>query len=256
MKTVCTDTDNIDKSIEDAIRNHLLKDYEFSDKVINFKNYGANSSRTRTLVVGVRRDLSSIISPELLFPKYRDEKKLEEVIGHLPKLNIPGQFSDDIYHFFRKYPAHMRAWIEKLNEGESAFDNKEVHRIPHRIVKGEVVFNKRKNGDKYTRQCWDKVAPCIHTRNDQLASQNTIHPTDDRVFSIRELMLMMSIPASFKWSNESIESLNKLNDKDKARYLKKHEINIRQSIGEAVPTKIFEEIGNEIVKQLQGIDHE
>jgi DNA (cytosine-5)-methyltransferase 1 len=25
-----------------------------------------------------------------------------------------------------------------------------------------------------------KVAPCIHTRNDILSSQNTVHPVDDR----------------------------------------------------------------------------
>jgi DNA (cytosine-5)-methyltransferase 1 len=42
-----------------------------------------------------------------------------------------------------------------------------------------------KNGDKYKRQYWNKVAPCIHTRNDILSSQNTVHPVDDRVFSIR-----------------------------------------------------------------------
>jgi DNA (cytosine-5)-methyltransferase 1 len=44
-----------------------------------------------------------------------------------------------------------------------------------------------KNGDKYKRQYWNKVAPCIHTRNDILSSQNTVHPVDDRVFSIRIL---------------------------------------------------------------------
>jgi DNA (cytosine-5)-methyltransferase 1 len=53
-------------------------------------------------------------------------------------------------------------------------------------------------GDKYKRQRWDKVAPCIHTANDCLASQNTIHPFDDRVFSIAELMEIMAIPKEFK----------------------------------------------------------
>lgn len=77
--------------------------------------------------------------------------------------------------------------------------------------------NAEKNGDKYTRQYWDKVAPCIHTRNDILASQNTVHPVDNRVFSIRELMLMMSIPDSFEWYSIPYENLNAmpLSEKEK-----------------------------------------
>ena len=103
-----------------------------------------------------------------------------------------------------------------------------------------------KNGDKYKRQCFDKVAPCVHTRNDQLASQNTVHPTEDRVFSIRELMLMMTIPASFKWVKQDLAELNMLAIDEKRKLSKKIELNIRQSIGEAVPTEIFRQIAMNI----------
>jgi len=250
MNTICTDIDGVDKPIKAAIENHLSDNYVYIDKVLNFKNYGSNSSRTRTLVIGVRKDYQNKVNVEDLFPKFRNELRLLDIIGHLPSLTEPHQFSDDIYHFFRKYPKHMRLWIENLNEGECAFDNKDIKRIPHRVVNGEIVFNKRKNGDKYTRQSWDKVAPCIHTRNDQLASQNTIHPKDDRVFSIRELMLMMTIPNDFKWSSRDIESLNSMSKHDKIKYLKANEMNIRQSIGEAVPTQVFKEIGKNIKKAL------
>lgn len=70
---------------------------------------------------------------------------------------------------------------------------------PHKIVDGEIVVHNNKHGDKYTRQCWDKVGPCVHTYMANLASQNTVHPVDDRAFSIRELLLM-NIPNNFKWS--------------------------------------------------------
>jgi DNA (cytosine-5)-methyltransferase 1 len=105
-----------------------------------------------------------------------------------------------------------------------------------------VVLNQRKNGDKYRRQLWNKVGPCVHTRNDQLASQNTIHPSDDRVFSIRELMMMMTIPNSFRWVETDFEELNAMSISAKRSFLKKNEINIRQSLGEAVPTEIFRSI--------------
>ena len=110
----------------------------------------------------------------------------------------------------------MRAWIHDLKEGESAFDNTDIEKRPHQIKDGKIVENTRKNADKYTRQFWDKVGPCVHTRNDQLASQNTIHPKDDRVFSIRELMRMMTIPESFKWVVMSLEELNSLSKRNAA----------------------------------------
>ena len=216
MKTACTDTDDVVKSIRQAINDNLANEYEIKDKVLNFKNYGSNSSRTRTIVIGVRKDLANHILPEDLFPNYRKEKTLKEVIGHLPKLNIFGEISrTDIYHFFRTYPEYMRVWLQHTPEGKSAFDNERAEWKPHQIVDGKIVLNVNKNGDKYTRQCWDKVAPCIHTRNDQLASQNTVHPRDDRVFSIRELMDIMSIPASFNWTDISQEVLNELPENEK-----------------------------------------
>ncbi|NTU73502.1 hypothetical protein HGB07_05030 [Candidatus Roizmanbacteria bacterium] len=88
----------------------------------------------------------------------------------------------------------------------------------------------------------------MHTRNDILASQATIHPSDNRVFSIRELMRFMSIPQSFKWADDDINKLNISSQKEKIEYLKKHEINIRQSLGEAVPTAIFKSIAENIKK--------
>lgn len=248
IKTICTDLDGVDKQIGDAIEHDLGDNYVFYSKVINFKNYGACSSRMRTIVIGVCRDLIDYVSPFELFPSFRKEKTLYETIGNLPSLNVMGEIDDhDIYHFFRKYPEYMRNWIHDLKEGECAFDNEDDLKKPHQIIDGKIVINQRKNADKYTRQFWGKVGPCVHTRNDQLASQNTIHPKDDRVFSIRELMLMMTVPYDFKWSEFSMEELNNLTIAKKREYLKKEEIKIRQSLGEAVPTTIFNQIANNIV---------
>src|SRR5699024_10400428 len=118
------------------------------------------------------------------------------------------------------------------------------------IIDNKVVPNVQKNGDKYTRQTWDSVAPCIHTRNDIMASQNTVHPNDDREFSLRELMLMMKLHKSFSWSDMSEEKLNNLPLVVKKKYLKAHEINTRQNIEEAVPTIIMQKIRKNIIGSL------
>lgn len=247
MKTLCTDTDAKNKTIAEAIENNLGQKYSYYSRIINFKNYGACSSRQRTIVIGVSKDYSDEVSPLELYPDLTKEHTLREVIGNLKPLKKFGEIDEnDIYHSFRKYPEYMRDWISDIKEGESAFDNIDLLKKPHKIVDGNIIINKQKNSNKYTRQYWDKVGPCVHTRNDQLASQNTIHPSDDRVFSIRELMLMMTVPYEFKWVEMDIENLNKLPLEKKHMFLKKEEIKIRQSLGEAVPTAIFQSIAKKI----------
>ncbi|MBQ1992995.1 MAG: DNA cytosine methyltransferase [Lachnospiraceae bacterium] len=242
MKTGCTAPDGTIKAIGDVIYEELSDKYIIVSRILNFKNYGSNSSRTRTVVIGVSKEMSEYVAPIELYPTYVEELTLKQVIGNMPKLEWGEICSTDFYHAFRTYPEEMRCWIHDLKEGESAFDNEDKLKRPHKVVDGKIVPNIQKNGDKYTRQFWDKVAPCIHTRNDQLASQNTVHPEEDRVFSIRELMKIMTIPSDFKWVDKSLEELNALPEKSKKALLKKEEIKIRQSIGEAVPTEIFFQI--------------
>jgi len=249
MNTVCMIEECETTSIREAHHKILGGDYLFYYDTLNFKAYGSKSSRTRTLVVGVNKKIARFISPIELFPDSEAEESLYDVIGHLPVLGDMGEICpNDIFHSFRAYPQYMHSWISGLSEGASAFDNSEVNNRPYKVTKaGKRVENINKAGGKYTRQIWNKVAPSVHTRNDQLASQNTIHPRDDRVFSIRELMLMMTIPEAFNWSNKSLQDLNAMKDIEKKSFLKKEETNIRQCIGEAVPTNIFSKIALNIL---------
>ena len=250
-KTLCITKDEKIMHIGEHIREALGENYVISSRILNFMNYGANSSRTRTLVIGVDKSYRETITPYDFFPTYTKEKTLREVIGDFPVLKWGEISKDDFYHAFRTYDVRMREWIHDLKEGESAFDNEDPNKRPHKIVDGEMVENIRKNRDKYTRQKWDRFIQCVHTRNDQLAAQNTLHPEQDRVFSIRELMTMMNVPQEFMWINKTLDDLNSLTDKEKRQLYKENEINIRQCLGEAVPTVIMQQIAHKI-KELFG----
>lgn len=254
LNSLCTDADGKDKKIREAIELNLGGKYNIHYQVINFKNYGNPSSRTRTLVIGVRKDLHEI-SPLDFAPQLQKEQTVRDTIGNFRPLKIMGEIDKkDIYHNFRPYAKHMLHWIEKIKEGESAFDNNDPKRRPHKIVNGELVPNIKKNGDKYSRCFWDKPGTCVHTRNDILSSQATIHPSDNRVFSIRELMKLMSVPNSFTWSSISENKLNSFSSEQKRKFLKKQEMNIRQSLGEAVPTVIFRQIAHHIKTAIKRIN--
>ena len=252
QKTYCVTKDGRYVRIGDYIRDTLGFDYIITGRVVNFMNYGSNSSRTRTLVIGIDKDYRNTFTPYDLFPTYRKEKTLREVIGNGCFAPLQwGEISEnDFYHAFRIYDPQMRKWIHGLSEGQSAFDNEDQSLRPHRLVDGRIVENVRKNRDKYTRQKWDRFIQCVHTRNDQLAAQNTLHPVEDRVFSIRELMEMMTIPQDFRWVDHSLEELNVLSDDEKRRVYRENEVNIRQCIGEAVPTEVMRQIAQRIKREL------
>ncbi len=254
LSSICTDVDRAPKTIREAIETNLGGKYNIHYQVINFKDYGNPSSRTRTLVIGVRKDIPEI-TPLDLMPDFKEGGTLRDAIGNLPSLKKMGEITkNDIYHNFRPYSEHMLSWVEHTKEGQSAFDNEDPKRRPHQIKNGKIVHNENKNGDKYSRCYWDKVAPCVHTRNDIFASQSTIHPKDNRVLSVRELMKIMSVPESFKWVSISLNDLNKLSEEEKRKILKKEEINIRQSLGEAVPTVIFNSIAKNIKSKFKSIE--
>ncbi|MEW6886602.1 DNA cytosine methyltransferase [Trueperella pyogenes] len=246
MKTICTGLDGQNRPIGDEIEKELGGDYEFYSQVLQLSDFGSPSSRKRSLTIGVRNDVTWV-TPLDLFPARQSAPSLRELIGELPSLNEMGECSnDDILHSFRPYEKRMRSWIQDLKEGESAFDNEDPLKRPHRIIDGKVVPNVKKNGDKYRRVPWDVVAPCVHTRNDILASQNTIHPVDDRVFSIRELMRMMGVRDDFIWF-EGQEDDFLAHDNSR---LKANAVNIRQCLGEAVPVPITQSIARHIRTHL------
>lgn len=253
QKTICTTKSGNNIAIGDYIHNALGEEYVITGRVLNFMNYGSNSSRTRTLVIGVDKEYKNLFTPYELFPSYRTERTLRDVIGNGKFKSLAwGEIcATDFYHAFRTYDLKMRSWIHDLKEGESAFNNKDPQKRPHRIVNGKIVENIQKNRDKYTRKRWDRFIQCVHTRNDLLAAQNTIHPIEDRVFSIRELMEMMSIPYEFRWVDYSIEKLNCLSDEQKRKLYKENEVNIRQCLGEAVPTEVMRQIAQRIKEELQ-----
>lgn len=250
QKTLCITPDGRTVPIGEYVREVLGKDYVISGRILNFMNYGSNSSRTRTLMIGVDKAYRNNITPYDLYPEFRPEKTLREVIYDFPRLEWGEIYIDDFYHAFRTYKFEMREWIHDLKEGESAFDNDSPEKRPHRVVNGQIVENIRKNRDKYTRQPWDRFIQCVHTRNDQLAAQNTIHPEQDRVYSIRELMAMMTIPDDFRWVDMSLEELNALSNEEKLDVYKSHEMNIRQCLGEAVPTEIMRQLAAAIRNKL------
>ena len=83
-------------------------------------------------MIGVDKAYRNNITPYDLYPEFRPEKTLREVIYDFPRLEWGEIYVDDFYHAFRTYKSEMREWIHDLKEGESAFDNDSPEKRPHR----------------------------------------------------------------------------------------------------------------------------
>lgn len=246
MKSICTDISGKDVTIKDCIFNNLSEQYNIYWKVINFKDYGVPSSRPRTLVIGTSRELHHVM-PLDLFPTRKNEILLRDSIGGFNRLAFGEKDEHDPFHFARPFPEYMLDWIKDLKEGETAFDNPDNTKPCTFDKDGNRVINKGAYmGNKYRRLIWDRPGACIATRSDVMSSQDTIHPCDNRVLSIRELMTLMTIPNTFQWTGHDAE----LTVENSDEYLKENEGNIRRCIGEAVPTHIGYTIASKIKRML------
>lgn len=243
LRTQCTGLDGTNRTIGDEIDCMLGSRYIIASATVNLNCYGSPSSRTRSITIGTRRDTG--IDPAALAPPRTDTPTLRDVVGHLPSLTEMGAVDpNDVLHGFRPYDPRMRPWITGLAEGESAFDNTDPLLRPHRVIDGVVVPNKRGAADKYKRLVWDEPAKCIHTRNDALSSQNTAHPADDRVLSIREVMLLMGLDDGYLWFPADMSRGEIIAALPKQASL------IRRCLGEAVPASVTRAIGENLVREM------
>ena len=251
MKSICTDLSGDDMLIKESIYKNLSEDYNIYWKVINFKDYGVPSSRPRTIVIGTSKELRHT-TPLQLFPTRQNEILLRDSIGGFPRLAYCEKDKSDPFHFARPFPEYMLDWIKDLKEGETAFDNPDETK-PYQLDKdGNKIVNKGAYmGNKYRRLIWDRPGACIATRSDIMSSQDTIHPCDNRVLSIRELMTLMTIPNSFQWTDHD----SQLTVENSDEYLRDNEGNIRRCIGEAVPTQIGKDIAGKIKQMLDYEDY-
>ena len=249
LNTYCVDLDGTNKQIKDSIEYNLSGNYMISSNVVNFKNFGVPSSRTRTLVIGIRKDIVEKynVMPNDLLPDLEPQIPLVEAIGNLKSLKRNEIDESDILHFSKKINDKHLLWISGVKQGKSAFDNEDMYLKPHRIDEsGNYIPFASNMGGKYSRQHYDRIGQCVHTFTGNPASQFTIHPIDNRVYSIRELMIMMGISEDFKFTPLDMDELNSSDGETKLKWIGKNEGLIRTVIGESVPTKIFGGIAKKI----------
>lgn len=195
--------------------------YDMKIDIFNCSDFGIPQNRERCFIRLFKKGLI-----------WRDPIKenhvvtLREAIGNLPSLEA-GQKSSIKNHWARSHPKNQIEWLRHTPTGCSAVNNKEFYPVKE---SGERI---KSYGNCYKRMVWDEPCPTVTMRNEIMSSQDKVHPgrslgnglwSDARVLTLRELLIVMSLPP----------------DMDMPDFVS--ETALRQYIGEGIPSKMVKKI--------------
>lgn len=177
-------------NIVDFIKSKLPDDFDCRWDILNGKDFNTPQSRSRSICLISKYGNWSHPDPNMETLSVRD------AIGHLPHLSN-GEHSDIPWHFSSKHNENHVKWMSATPEGDTAFNNPiDYPQKDGRRIKGFMTT--------YKKMFWDKPAPTVTMTNGSISSQNNVHPSDPRVLSIRELLLVCGLPENCldKFSNK------------------------------------------------------
>ena len=223
------------------IRNHRVysdfidtlfkRGYDISINKVDSEKYGVPQSRRRLVVLASKLGEISLIDPT--HTGYKEYETVRETIGGdtLNPIEDGEADSDD--------PLHRSQTLEEIN----------LERIQQSTPGGtwrdwdeELVLecHKKESGNSYDsvygRMEWDALAPTITTQFYGYGSGRFGHPEQDRAISLREGAMLQTFPEEYSFVKDDDEEV--------------HFNQMGQCIGNAVPVKLGEAIGESILQHI------
>lgn len=195
--------------------------YEVAYSVVDVGDYEVPQRRRRLILVASRIGAPTLASASNIRRSVRD------TIGHLAS---PGATGDELHDkTASRRTARVQAIIEAIpKDGGSRSSLPENLKLEcHKSTSG---FN-----DVYGRMAWSHPAPTITGGCNNPSRGRFIHPSDDRVISLREAAMLQGFPEDYKF------------------FLSHGKEALALMIGNALPPKFIEMQGLEMRKELSGV---
>ena len=198
--------------------------YYIHQKVMDAQDFGVPQRRKRIIVVGEK--LTDGDLPVFYFPDPKNKKTtVRDAIGALPDVLSNREENAKItHHVADKLSELNRKRLMALKQGQGMKD------LPKNLLAECHKLGASKIGHRnvYGRMKWDDVAPTITARFDSFTRGQFGHPENIRSISLREGALLQTFPVDFNFSGNKVD--------------------IARQIGNAVPPKLGEVIGRQIIK--------
>ncbi|WP_228721984.1 DNA cytosine methyltransferase [Acinetobacter lactucae] len=232
----------------------ILAEYMGHTFVKCVSEFGVPQSRKRSFSVYIRKDIAR--KKNIIFEDIRNfvidqdinaPKNIMEAIGHLSPLDSKSELTNsdhsDIFHHVPVLSEKHYSWISNIppDSGKSAWGNacencgdlntpmfetkciscnKYIKVRPHIEEKNGTIRSIKGFKTSYKRINPQGFSSAITTNTNAFSSDNKLHPNQNRVLSVRECMLIQSIPNNFIWPEEVFH---------KSMHL------VRVMVGEALP---------------------
>ena len=260
--------------------------YSIRANIMDFRGFGVPHHRERLITIGCRlpavvelhKPVEEIFSEQAspFHSNFTHGGKgqppfvsLRQAIGHLPPLDAREKLEDpqDPYHCVPKWNEDQYFWMQPTPEGQTAFDNDKcvkcgrVSKNPTETTCGCGSQLPRPQVSKlgarrlvrgfrssYRRMWWDKPGATLTMNSGVISSDLKGHPEQNRVLSLREIMILSTLQHP-RWkksySFEGISYGRTGNGKNFSQKL------IREVIGESIPPLAM----TRIVQRLMELDH-
>ena len=209
--------------------NMLYEEGYYTDggDVVYCPDYGIAQNRHRFVLLASR--LGDI---HLLQPTHnRKSVTVRQVIGGLPHVKAGEVCPTDPMHITAKLSDKNLERIRASVPGGSWWDWPEELRCPcHRKKSGQTYTS------VYGRMRWDAIGPTMTTQFFCYGTGRYGHPEQDRALTLREGALLQTFPMNYNFINPDVH----FSIRDIARH-----------IGNAVPVRLGEVIGQSILQHLE-----
>lgn len=190
--------------------------------------YNVPQKRTRLVLLASRHG-----HIELPRPMNSTGQTVRDAIGHLPPIMPGDHTSADLLHRSRNLTAANVARIQASKPAGTWRDwEPELRAACHTRKSGKTYPS------VYGRMSWDAPSPTITTQFYGFGNGRFGHPEQDRALTLREGAILQSFPRDFKFCRENRQVSFK---------------EIGRLIGNAVPPRLAQAVGSEIISHLQAV---
>ena len=212
----------------------VLKKYKYEVwyNVVNAADYGVPQERKRLVLIASR--IGKRI--KMIDPTHKGKHiSVKKAIGNLRAIRDGEVSLDDSLHRSRKLsPLNKKRIIATPKNGGGARNwDEELLLDCYKKESGQTYM-----GSVYGRMRWDNPAPTMTTQCIGLGNGRFGHPEQNRAISLREAAIFQTFPKNYVFFDPKEELIVS----DTARF-----------IGNAVPVKLGEAVGQSIVKHLEEV---
>lgn len=217
-----------DGDVFDDFCNGLTKvGYDISWSIVKCEEFGIPQRRRRLVLIAAK-------SQKLKALKFAEKKAttVREAIGSLKEIKAGQADPDDPLHVSQSLTEINLRRIQTSRPGGTWRDWPEELRADcHRRVTGQTYAS------VYARMTWDAPSPTVTTQCYGFGNGRFGHPEQDRAISLREAAILQSFPHDYVF----------LPPDEKPKLAE-----IARWIGNAVPVRLAEEIGNLLTMYARG----